>query len=321
MPEQLRPISEQAVMSNMGITEQNIERRKRLVGFGPDDAARIAGVRDVVVAHADALTATFFDFLSKLEEARVLFGYRELADQARELKRAHLIAMVQGNYDLAYVEQRVKLGLLYGRVGLDIKVFLGAFRELLAHVGRTILREACTIDAFEGFASLQKIAFFDIGVLTDVLIHERDRTINLQSQAIRELSTPVLQIRDRLLLLPLIGLIDTHRAQLITENLLHGIRTQRARVVVMDVTGVATIDSRVANHLVQTVSAARLMGALVIVTGVSAEVAQSLVTIGIDLEPFTTVGDLQSGVEEAERLLGYKVSYEPSRFAPAHERP
>jgi rsbT co-antagonist protein RsbR len=75
----------------------------------------------------------------------------------------------------------------------------------------------------------------------------------------------------------------------------------------MDVTGVSTVDSKVANHLIQTVSAAALMGASVIVTGLSADVAQSLVTLGIDLSRLTTLGDLQGGLEEAERLLGYTI--------------
>jgi rsbT co-antagonist protein RsbR len=130
----------------------------------------------------------------------------------------------------------------------------------------------------------------------------------LRAVAIRELSTPVLQIRDRLLLLPIIGLIDTQRARLITDSLLRAIRINRAKVVVMDITGVATIDSRVANYLLQTVSAARLMGAVIIVTGLSSEVAQSLVALGIDLGPLNFVGDLQGGIEEAERLLGYRVT-------------
>src|SRR5262249_16984655 len=137
---------------------------------------------------------------------------------------------------------------------------------------------------------------------SDVLIHERQRIIGRQSEAIRELSTPVLQVRERLLLLPLIGVIDTHRAKLITESLLRAVRDTRAKVVVMDVTGVATIDSKVANHLIQTVNASKLMGATTIVTGVTAEVAQSMVAIGIEMTPFKTVGDLQGGLEYAEHL-------------------
>src|SRR5467141_3644166 len=138
-------------------------------------------------------------------------------------------------------------------------------------------------------------------------VEQRERIIRQQQEAIRELSTPVLQVRERLLILPIIGAIDGQRARQLTEQLLRGIRTNRAKVVVIDITGVPEIDSTVANHLVQTVEASRLMGASVIITGLSSEIAQTLVTIGVDLSKMNAVGDLQGGIEEAERFLGYKV--------------
>ncbi len=138
-------------------------------------------------------------------------------------------------------------------------------------------------------------------------VQERERTIRDQQEAIRELSTPVLQVRERLLILPIIGLIDPQRARQLTEQLLRAIRSNRAKVVVIDITGVAAMDSNVANHLVLTVEASRLLGATVIVTGLSPEISQTLVNIGVDLSKMNTVGDLQGGIEEAERLLGYKV--------------
>jgi len=138
-------------------------------------------------------------------------------------------------------------------------------------------------------------------------VQERERIIREQQEAIRELSTPVLQVRERLLILPIIGVIDPQRARQLTEQLLRGIRTNRAKVVVIDITGVAAMDSQIANHLVQTVEASRLLGATVIVTGLSPEIAQTLVNIGVDLGKMNTVGDLQGGIEGAERLLGYKV--------------
>lgn len=136
-------------------------------------------------------------------------------------------------------------------------------------------------------------------------VKERERVIRDQQEAIRELSTPVLQVRERLLILPIIGIVDPKRAQKLTEQLLQGIRENRAKVVVIDITGVPTMDKKIANHLVQTVDASRLLGASVILTGLSSEIAQTLVTIGVDLTKIITVGDLQGGIEEAERMLGY----------------
>jgi rsbT co-antagonist protein RsbR len=138
-------------------------------------------------------------------------------------------------------------------------------------------------------------------------VQERERVIREQQEAIRVLSTPVLQVRERLLILPIIGVIDPQRARQLTEQLLRGIRTNRAKVVVIDITGVPMMDATVANLLVQTVEATRLLGATVIITGLSPEIAQTLVTIGVDLSKMNTVGDLQGGIEEAERLLGYKL--------------
>jgi rsbT co-antagonist protein RsbR len=138
-------------------------------------------------------------------------------------------------------------------------------------------------------------------------VEERERIIRQQQDSLRELSTPVLQVRERLLILPIIGVLDKERAHQLTDQLLGGIRTHRARVVVIDITGVPDVDEAVADHLVRTVDASRLMGAGVIITGLSSEIAQTLVTIGVDLDKMNTVGDLQGGIEEAERLLGYQV--------------
>jgi rsbT co-antagonist protein RsbR len=136
-------------------------------------------------------------------------------------------------------------------------------------------------------------------------VQERERVIRDQQEAIRELSTPVLQVRERLLILPIIGILDTARARQLTDQLLKAIRAHRAKVVVIDITGVPDVDEEVANSLVQTVDASKLMGASVIITGLSSEIAGTLVTIGVDLSKMDTVGDLQEGIEEAERLLGY----------------
>jgi rsbT co-antagonist protein RsbR len=135
-------------------------------------------------------------------------------------------------------------------------------------------------------------------------VEERERIIGQQQDAIRELSTPVLQVRERLLILPIIGLLDAQRAHQLTEQLLRGIRAHRAKVVVLDITGVPDVDEAVADHLARTIDASRLMGAEIITTGLSPEIAQTLVAIGADISKLNTAGDLQGGLEQAEHQLG-----------------
>ncbi len=291
------------------------DRRRRYVGLTAEDSAHIRAAKQALLEHRAEHAAVFFDHLQRLDDASDLFRRPELLAEARRLKEEHLAALVEGEFNDDYVEQRMRLGAIYGRARLDMRAFLGAFqammRTILSHVGDAFEKNPDARLAVQ--TSLIKALFLDIGVMQDMIIAEREQTIVRQQEAIRELSTPTLQLRERMLILPIIGLLDTQRAKQLTEGLLKAIRDQRARVVVMDITGVATVDSKVANHLIQTVAAARLMGARVIVTGLSADVAQSLVTLGVDLAGLDTVGDLQGGMEEAERLLGYEVR----RIAPS----
>src|SRR5438876_1330397 len=193
--------------------------------------------------------------------------------------------------------------------GVETHEVLGIVLMLRDVLGRSLFKKYeadfgllnAVLDAYEPAAN--RIA----NTVAVGFVQERERIIRQQQEAIRELSTPVLQVRDRLLILPIIGVIDSLRARQLTEQLLRGIRANRAKVVVVDITGVPSVDATVANHLVQTVDASRLMGANVIVTGLSSEIAQTLVTIGVDLSKINAVGDLQGGIEEAERMLGYAV--------------
>jgi rsbT co-antagonist protein RsbR len=293
--------------AQMGITESQIERRLRLVGFMPDDVKRVTALTDIVVSHLDELTSAFFEYLAAVEEAAGLVQNVALMDTVRQLKTEHLRAMVSGAYGLDYVEDRLKLGMLYAKAGLDPRVFLGAFHHLMRTIGFRVMEchVGNPIEGFDRFMAFKKVAFFDLSLIVDVIVFEREQTIALlQQQALRELSTPVLQVRDRLLILPIIGTVDAQRARQLTDSLLAAITTRRAKVVVLDITGVTVVDSAVANHLKETVLAAQLMGAATVLTGLSTEVAQAMATLGVAFDSVHIVGDLQGGIEEAERLLG-----------------
>ncbi|MBW8815767.1 MAG: STAS domain-containing protein [Caulobacterales bacterium] len=284
----------------------DLERRLRSGGVGPEDRAGIGEIKDEVLKHLDEHVAAFFEHLASFPEAQALLRRPDLMEEARRLERDHLVAMASGTYDRDYVEQRFRLGRLYNRAQLDVALFMGAFHAQMSSIGRRIMQRYAkdAVGGFARFSAFKKIAFVDLGIVVDAMMTEREGTIRRQQQAILELSTPALQVRERLLILPIIGLLDTFRAKQLTDGLLKAIRAHRAKVVVMDLTGVSTVDSKVANHLIQTVAAARLMGATVIVTGLSSDVAQSLVTLGVDLSRLNTIGDLQGGIEEAERILG-----------------
>jgi DNA-binding LacI/PurR family transcriptional regulator/anti-anti-sigma regulatory factor/putative methionine-R-sulfoxide reductase with GAF domain len=135
----------------------------------------------------------------------------------------------------------------------------------------------------------------------------QQEVIEAQRQAIQELSTPVIPIMERIIVMPLVGSIDSIRARDITRALLAGIREHRAKVVILDITGVPIVDSGVANHLNKTIQAARLKGARTIVTGISDAVAETIVDLGIDWSQIETLTNLRTGLRSALVSLGLRI--------------
>jgi len=305
----VRNVDSEPPSTAMEIDELEVSRRKAFLEFRQDDVNMLRELNEIAEKYADPVIEDLYRHFLSFDDTKRFFRDPRMLERVKRLQKEYFLRLTQGDYGHSYVANRLRIGTVHERIGLAPKWYLGAYSFYLRSVADRLL-EAFPQDPRKlqsVFLSLMKLVFLDIGLAVDTYIHARETTMGRQQEAIRELSTPVLQIREQLLLLPIIGVIDAQRARLITENLLAAIRANRAKVVVIDVTGVASIDSTVANHLLNTVSAARLMGASVIVTGLSADVAQALVALGIDLGRIDTAGDLQGGIEEAERRLGYKV--------------
>ena len=298
-----------ALAEAIGLGIEQLAMRKRFLAFDDSDAHRLAEIYDLTQEHVDEVIEAFYDHLLSFPETAAFFRDPRLLEHVKGRQKEYFIRLTQGDYEQEYVADRLRLGSIHEKIGLPVRSFLGMYAFYLREIAALLLKEHVhdPDQAFATFHSLAKLLFFDIGLGVDIYIYQRERTIALQQEAIRELSTPVLTVRDRLLVLPIIGILDTSRAQQLTEGLLQSIRDSRAKVVILDVTGVPAVDSAVANHLLQTVEASRLMGAQVIVTGLSSNVAQALVTLGVDLTKLNAVGDLQGGIEFAERIMGYRV--------------
>ena len=140
-------------------------------------------------------------------------------------------------------------------------------------------------------------------------LEEKESTIHAQEAELRETATPITEIWDGVLTLPIIGTLDSSRTMLIMEALLNRIAQERATAVVMDLTGVKNIDSQVSHHLIQMMRAVQLMGAEAILTGIRPEIARALTSLNIDLGSVTTRASLSDGLKEAFRRMGIQVSH------------
>ena len=144
-------------------------------------------------------------------------------------------------------------------------------------------------------------------VMVENFIRSREEIIRQQRADMLELSTPVIKVWDKILTLPIIGTLDSRRAQMMMEALLQKIVETGSTIAILDITGVRTMDTLVANHLIKTVTAARLMGARCILTGVSPAIAQTMVQLGIDLTQITTRAQMADGIKLALEMIGRTV--------------
>jgi rsbT co-antagonist protein RsbR len=274
-----------------------------------DDAAELR--RELVAHFRRERTSLRREWVHQMTAKKLLEGMtpQETEAESATIYDTCVECLETAHYDSAeaYAKKMAERGVLRGMTSEQI---LGGMLTLRDVYGRSLFGRYRK-DMAELTAALdvyEPVANNIVAVVAMAFIREREKVVRQQQEAIRELSTPVLQVREGLLILPIIGLIDSLRAKQLTEQLLRAIRANRAKAVVIDITGVPAVDSKIANHLLQTVDAARLMGARVVVTGLSPDVAQALVYIGVDLARLKTVGDLQGGIEEADHFLEYRVS-------------
>jgi rsbT co-antagonist protein RsbR len=275
--------------------------------FIPQDPEALQLFWQVYEVNYDAVNASLMERIGRYPELRALMDsmppeVRE--EQNRRSKEQMRRALQEGAWQ-EFTESLAEQGAGYARAGMTFSswmVVVSMFRNdmiprLIDAHGSDKEKLRRTVAVTDGFGDLA------LSVIGQAYMTEKERVIGNQQEAIRELATPVLSVRPSLLILPLIGVIDSDRARQVTEQLLEAIVRHRAKAVVVDITGVPAVDSMVANHLIQTAEAARLMGARVVVTGVSTANAQTLVRIGVDPSRLKTAGDLQSGIEWAEAYL------------------
>lgn len=145
-----------------------------------------------------------------------------------------------------------------------------------------------------------------------VYLREKEKTIRAQQDELKRTATPITEIWDGVLTLPVIGSLDSSRTMMVMEQLLSRIEADRARVVVIDVTGVVAIDSQVSHHLIQMIRAIGLMGAMPILTGIRPDIARAITSLNIDLGAVTTRSTLSEGLKLAFTQLGVQVSIDKS---------
>lgn len=291
-------------MNVMRLDEAELRSRRAFFELGESDLARLAALRPFAEKHTDAVVESFYQLLLSHPETRKFFPDEAAIRRVKKAQREYFLGLFSGKCDLSYVEDRLRVGIAHERIGLSTKWYLGAYRRYMEDVLRHLFAELDEATAREAFTSIQKLVYFDMVIASDTYLAAKMDALERHQAAIRELSTPVIRVYDRILLLPLIGAIDSLRADQVMDSVLLSITEAQARCIIIDIAGVPVVDTKVADNLMKTTAAVRLLGAETILTGITAQVARTIVQLGVEISTMHTRSRLSEGIELALSLEG-----------------
>lgn len=294
------------------LTDEQIANCLAFFELADDDFVLLASLRPFVEKHADAIVEAFYAFLSEHRETRKFLRDDATVGHLKVTQKRYLLALFDGRCDRAYVEERLRVGIAHERIGMPMDLYLGAYRkyvELLTEHLALELRDDGR--SARSSRSILKLVCFDIALAIDTYMAAGAATIGRHKAAIRELATPVIGVHDRILLLPLIGAVDSRRAEQAIDAVLTRTGTEQAKVVIIDIAGVPVVDTKVAGTFVNLAAMVRLLGAHTVLTGISAEVARTVVRLGIDTSVMHTRSSLEEGIALALDLVGKTILDKP----------
>ncbi len=291
-------------MSLLKLDEAELRARMAACELGPEDLERLRRLRPFAEKHTADVVNAFYELLLAHVQMRKFFPDEATVRRVKRTQSEYFLGLFEGRVDLAYVEDRLRVGAMHERIGLAPKWYLAAYRKYLDLLHTLVYAEYPPAEARANFGSIKKIVFFDMAIAIDTYIAANLETIQRHQVALRELSTPVIRVHDRVLLLPIVGAIDSVRAQQIMDTVLVRIVEEKAKVIILDIAGVAVVDTKVADNLVKTTASVRLLGAQTILTGISAQVARTIVQLGVDITMMHTRARLQEGIELALDIVG-----------------
>jgi rsbT co-antagonist protein RsbR len=295
-------------MTKLKLDEKELASRRAFFEITDEDLRRCAGMRPLAERHVDAIVESLYELILSSPESRSFFPDDATLRRVKRLQRDYFLGLFAGRCDLGYLEDRLRVGAVHQRIGLAPKWYIGAYRRYLDDLFDHFFADLAPEEARAGFRSINKLVAFDMALAMDVYIAASMDALARHQAAIRELSTPVIRVHPRVLLLPLVGTVDTHRAEQIMETLLTRVVDEQARAVIIDIAGVPVVDTQVADHLLKTTEAVRLLGAQTVLTGITAQVARTVVQLGVDISGMHTRSKLDDGIEVALEIVGKRIA-------------
>ena len=270
------------------------------------DFQRIRAAAPVLKRQLDEFIADFYKWMAQHREYQVFFASNpSRLERVKQLQRVNWITFLEAQVDEAWFDARRHVGAVHAHIDLPTDIyFAGMATSANLMIDRLRKAKGEVKDLDPTIESLNKLMFLDAFVVIEEIARINREKISAGSKALMEMSTPVTPIWEGILLLPLLGILDSQRTQDVMNKTLAKISESRAKVFVMDISGVSAMDTAVANQLLKITKATQLMGCETILSGLSPAIARTLVELGVNIGEVRTTATLRDSFELALRAVG-----------------
>lgn len=279
-----------------------------LYQISQDELDLVRDFGSVVIEGISDQVRRFYDWLKTQPEYDEYFSDDQVQKRVEGLVTNYWHQFFRAEIDEEYMRSRQRVGTTHARIGLPLSTYFAAMNVFL---GLFIEADESNRSGVDGTSNtmkaLMKQVHMDTAIVVETYSQHVSETIARQSKSLMEMSTPVTQIWNGILLLPIVGIVDSKRAQDIMNAALTKIAETEARVFIMDISGVAVVDTAVANHLIKITKATRLMGCNCTISGVSPAIAQTIVELGIEVGTVKTTATMRDALSDAFSRLNMEI--------------
>ncbi len=272
-----------------------------------DDIKMIGELGERAIPLLDDYVEEFYSWLAPQPEFRQYFSDPNRLQHVKAAQKNYWHQVFIANIDDNYLSSRENLGIAHAKIGLSLSSYFSGMSKSLSFF-QEALADVDDMDYFgKQQVALAKLVHLETAVVVEAYSNVTQQKIEQQSRSLIEMSTPVTSIWDGVLMLPIVGILDSKRAQDLMHTVLAKIGETRAKVIILDISGVAVVDTAVANHIIKITKASKLMGCACIVSGLSPAIAQTIVELGIDVDSLSTTATLSDALATALTAVGLQI--------------
>ncbi|MFM8936158.1 MAG: protoglobin domain-containing protein [Vulcanococcus sp.] len=250
----------------------------------------------------------FYAWMRNLPDFMAFFQSESALQHVRAMQSLYWKQFLQAEVNEAYLGDRRKIGEIHARIGLPVMFYMAGVSMVydeLAQVNQRLHQDG-QVDAGT-LQTMASLLHMDAGLICQAFVDKRDELLNEQSQAVLSMSTPVTEIWDGILLLPVVGIVDSKRSEDIMNAVLTSIRTAKAKEFILDISGVGVVDTAVANYLISISKATGLMGCRTTISGISPAISKTIIQLGIDIGDVNTTATMMDALAIAFENRGLKL--------------